>query len=128
MLQLLDITLYLLHFAVLVFGLTGWLHARTRIAHRVVVSGIAICWFVVGPIMGETGWCPLTALQWQVKQAAGMVDLPTSWVDHVFMQAGMMMNAQLIDIFTSSGFVVLIALTAFMWLAERGFIVPPRAA
>lgn len=127
MLQLLDIALYLLHFAVLGFGLTGWLHVRTRIAHRVVVAGIAFCWFVIGPFIGETGWCPLTALQWKVKQAAGLRELPSGWIDHVFTQAGMMMNAQLIDIATSSAFVVLIALTAFMWLSERGFIQPRMA-
>ena len=112
----------------LAFGLTGWLHLRTRLAHRFVVAGIAACWFVIGPLKGEMGWCPLTELQWQVKQAAGMRELPSSWIDHVFMQAGMMMNAQLIDIASSAAFVVLIALTGFMWLSERGFVRAPRAA
>jgi hypothetical protein len=128
MLQLLDIALYLLHFAVLAFALTGWRYARSRMAHRAVVAGIAFCWFIIGPLKGETGWCPLTALQWKVKEAAGMTELPSSWIDHIFTQAGMMMNAQLIDIATSSAFVVLIALTGFMWLSERGFMRPARAA
>jgi Protein of Unknown function (DUF2784) len=128
MLQLLDIALYLLHFGVLAFGLTGWMHLRTRIAHRFVVAGIASCWFLIGPLKGETGWCPLTDLQWHVKQAAGMRELPSSWIDHVFTQAGLMMNAQLIDIAASTAFVVLIALTGFMWLSERGFVRMARPA
>lgn len=128
MLQLLDISLYLLHFAVLAFGLTGWLHGRTRILHRYVVSGIAACWFLIGPLKGEPGWCPLTELQWKVKHAAGMRELPSGWIDHLFTQAGVMMNAQLINIACSAAFIVLIALTAFMWLSERGFVRMARPA
>ena len=128
MLQLLDIALYLLHFAVLAFGLTGWMHLRTRMAHRFVVAGIAACWFVIGPLKGETGWCPLTALQWQVKQAAGMRELPSSWIDHLLTQGGMMVNAQMIDIISSVAFGILIALTGFMWLTERGFVRDMRHA
>lgn len=128
MLQLLDITLYFIHFAVLAFGLTGWMHARLRIAHRYVVGSIFTCWFVIGPLMGELGYCPLTDWQWRVKQAAGMRDLPSSWIDHLFTQAGMMVNAQLLDIATSAAFVVLIALTGMMWLTERGFLRAPRTA
>jgi hypothetical protein len=128
MLQLLDIALYFLHFAVLAFGLTGWMHVRTRMAHRCVVAGIAACWFLIGPLKGETGWCPLTDLQWQVKYAAGMRELPSSWIDHLFTQAGMMVNVQFIEIATSAAFVVLIVLTGFMWLSERGFVRAPRTA
>lgn len=120
MLPLLDDALYVLHFAVLAFAITGWMHARTRIFHRWLMGGIGFCWLGIGPMIGEAGFCPLTWLQGQVQAAMG-VDAPqVSYIDSLLMQLGMSFNAQLVDIAASSGFIVLIALALLHWSLETG--------
>lgn len=118
MLQVIDTVLYALHFAVLAFALTGWRMEALRRLHRWVLSGIALCWFGIGPLIGETGFCPLTWLQWNVRAAMGYEKVEGSYINDLLAQVGMGFNAQLVDIAASSAFVVLMALAALQWKIE----------
>lgn len=115
MLPLLDDALYVLHFAVLAFAITGWMYARTRIFHRWLMGGIGFCWLVIGPLLGEAGFCPLTWLQWKVKAAMGAEVPEVSYIDNLLAQLGVGFNAQLVDIAASAGFIVLMALALLHW-------------
>lgn len=110
-----------MHFAVLVFALTGWAHARTRAAHRCLMGGIGVFWLVIGPLVGEAGYCPLTALQWRVKAAMGAEELPPSWIDGLLVDVGMRLDARLVDVAATTVFVVLMALALFHWRLERAY-------
>lgn len=118
LLPLLDTALYALHFAVLAFALAGWVHARTQLLHRWLMACIGVCWLVIGPLMGETGFCPLTWLQWQVRAAMGVEVAQVSYVDDLLSRFGFVFNAQFVDIASSVAFVVLMALAFLHWALE----------
>lgn len=116
-----DGILYVLHFAVLVFALTGWMSAQTRRAHRGLMATIGVFWLIIGPLVGQAGYCPLTALQWRVKAAMGAEELPLSWIDALAADLGMRLDARLVDVAATTVFVVLMALALFHWQIERRY-------
>lgn len=120
LLLLLDTALYVLHFAVLAFALAGWMHACARLLHRWVMASIAFFWLVVGPLVGEIGFCPLTWLQWQLRMARGVEVTHTAYIDDLLSSFGLVFNAQMVDIAASAAFVVLMALAFLHWVLETG--------
>lgn len=121
MLPFLDSILYLLHFCVLAFALSGWAHVRTRQAHRWLLAGVGTCWLVIGPLTGEAGYCPLTDLHWRVKRAMG-AELPQhGWIDDICARLGLFFNAQMVDIAATCAFVVLMGLALLQWRLEREY-------
>lgn len=78
---LLDIFFLVFHGALVVFNLTGWIWARTRRLHLVVIGLTVGSWFGLGAIYGW-GYCPSTDWHWQVKRRLGETDLPRSYVKY----------------------------------------------
>jgi hypothetical protein len=69
-LKLADILLTLIHLAVIGFNLLVWVWLFTRRLHLIVAGITAGCWFILGIWFG-IGYCPVTNLQWHVKEKAG---------------------------------------------------------
>ncbi len=80
-LQAADVAFHVLHSAVILFCVTGWILPATRGWHLVLVSLIALSWFGIGLFRGF-GYCLLTDLHWRVKRALGQTDLPESYVKY----------------------------------------------
>ncbi len=80
-LWLLDQALFLLHAALVLFILTGWLWQGTRRLHLLVVSLTLGSWIGLGAWFGW-GYCPMTDWHWQVKAALGETALPASYIKY----------------------------------------------
>ena len=120
MLHVLDIFFYLLHLAVVAFSLLGWMHVKTRRLHRWLVGLMAFCWLGIGPLIGQAGFCPLTAIEWRVRQAEGATSLSATWFGDLCARVGLVFDSNIVDAGVTSAFVVLFALTLFQWQLERG--------
>lgn len=58
-----NVLLHALHVAVIGFSCFGWIWAETRPWHLALAAGIAASWFVVGPLIGQVGFCIVTGAQ-----------------------------------------------------------------
>ncbi len=100
-LRVLILLLTLLHFAIIGFNLFGWIWKRTRKLHFICVIVTAGCWFILGIWFG-IGYCPITDLEWHLKEKLGEHNLPNSFIkyyaDIIF---GKPINASLIDTLTA---------------------------
>jgi len=85
MLHVADIALYVIHLAIILYSLLGWLWPRGRRAHLIFLGAILACWFGLGLWKG-IGYCPFTDWHWQVKAKLGAsyADLPNSFIKHVW--------------------------------------------
>jgi hypothetical protein len=90
MLKILDIFLTILHLAILLFNLFGWVWPSTRKLHLVIVLITAFCWLVLG-IWHGIGYCPITDWQWQLKARLGETNLPNSFVTYCLYGIGLKM-------------------------------------
>ncbi len=61
--RLLNFALHALHLGVIGFTLVGWIWPSTRPWHLVLCALTACSWFVLGPILGQPGFCFLTGFQ-----------------------------------------------------------------
>lgn len=62
-LRIANALLHALHLCVIAFSCFGWLARATRPWHLALAAGIALSWFVLGPLVGEVGYCAVTGVQ-----------------------------------------------------------------
>ncbi|PCH91072.1 MAG: hypothetical protein COB85_09620 [Bacteroidetes bacterium] len=79
----LDITFLVIHTAVILFNLFGWIWKLTRKANLILLLSTAGSWFILGIWYG-IGYCPLTDWHWQVLRKMGNNNLPNSYVKYIF--------------------------------------------
>ncbi|MCF7994354.1 MAG: DUF2784 domain-containing protein [Chromatiaceae bacterium] len=116
-LRLLDQALFLLHAALVLFILTGWMWARIRRLHLLVVVLTLGSWVGLGVWYGW-GYCPLTDWHWQVKAALGETGLPASYIKYYAdALTGTSWNPMLIDVWVVG--LALAALVVSAVLNER---------
>ena len=97
-LRLLDQALFLLHAALVLFILTGWMWPSTRRLHLLVVVLTLGSWVGLGAWYGW-GYCPLTDWHWQVKAALGETASPASYIKYYAdALTGTSWNPMLIDV------------------------------
>ena len=112
MLTILDVFLFVLHIAVILFNLTGWIWKRTRRLHLWVVGLTAASWFVLGIWYGW-GYCFLTDWHWSVKRQLGQRDLPNSFVQYFFDVVGISVAPTTTDVITGVSFSIAIVLAIY---------------
>jgi hypothetical protein len=69
-----NVLMHALHVAVIVFSCVGWLWPETRPWHLALAACIAASWFIIGPLIGDVGYCVLTGAQhgiWRRLDPAG---------------------------------------------------------
>jgi hypothetical protein len=81
MLLFADIFFTIIHLAIILFNLFGWIPRSTRRAHFVMVILTAASWFILGIWFGM-GYCPITDWQWRVKELRGEINLPGNFVEY----------------------------------------------
>jgi hypothetical protein len=81
MLLLLDLFLTLVHIAIVLFNLFGWIPKTTRKAHFISILLTAVSWFLLGIWFGM-GYCPFTDWQWRVKEQLGERNLPSNFIEY----------------------------------------------
>ena len=83
MLPFLDTFIGVIHVLLILACLLGWMFARTRRAHLVLMGVVVGCWFLLGLKYG-IGYCPLTDWHWQVKGQLGEGPLPHSFIKYIW--------------------------------------------
>jgi hypothetical protein len=81
MLYFLDISLTIIHLAIIIFNLFGWIAKSTRTAHLISILLTAASWFILGIWFG-TGYCPFTDWQWKVKEQLGERNIPGNFIEY----------------------------------------------
>lgn len=81
MFAFLDSAFAVVHGALVLFNLTGWIWRATRRLHLMVIGLTFVSWFGLGVRYGW-GYCPCTDWHWRVKAALGETDLPRSYVKY----------------------------------------------
>lgn len=80
--KLLDAFFMVLHPAVIVFNLFGWIPKKTRIPNLILLLITGASWFVLG-IWKGIGYCPLTDWHFEVLRKLGQTDLPHSYISYL---------------------------------------------
>ncbi len=64
---LLNAAFHVLHIAIILFVMTGWIFPSLRTAHLVLVLLTLGSWFVLGRWLG-VGYCPVSDWHWKIKE------------------------------------------------------------
>lgn len=119
MLQLLDLSLTLLHLLIIGFNLLGWVWSAARKWHLISIIITACSWLLLGIWFG-LGYCPITDWQWDVKSRLGEVNLPDSFIEYLLNNMlKMSVATSLIDALTAVGFALAAALSIYLNLADK---------
>jgi Protein of Unknown function (DUF2784) len=87
---------HIVHVALILFMLLGWMFAPLQVAHLALVLGMLGCWFVLGRWLGA-GYCPITDAHWRIKAALGPGRPQTSYIHYGLSQLGWVMNPDKLD-------------------------------
>src|SRR5947209_1654024 len=119
MLKFLDILFTILHLAIILFNLLGWIPKSTRRGHFIVVLLTAASWFLLGIWFG-IGYCPVTDWQWQVKEKLGERNLPNSFIEYYAEKlTGRNFDPGFVDTITATAFAIAALLSIYV-----NFILP----
>lgn len=115
MLQTLNILFFVLHTAVMVFNLTGWMFRRTRGLHVICLGATLFSWFVMGATKG-LGYCVCTDWHFQIRRELGLHDGVHSYLQllaKVFF--GLEMDKITSDVLAGGGLLVALLATLVVW-------------
>jgi len=113
----LDLTLFAIHIAVIVFNLFGWVKPSWRKAHFLVVCLTLFSWLILGLWFGF-GYCFLTDIEWDIKRDLGEKNLPGSFVAYLTNNVfGMELSRGVVDGLTLGLFVPAVILS--FWFRFR---------
>ncbi len=111
--QLLNIFFMILHLAIIVFNLFGWIWKKTRLANLILLLLTGGSWFILGIFYG-IGYCPLTQWHWEVMQHLGKTNLPGSYVKYLVKHiTGISFSNHLVDTVTATCYFVALALSLY---------------
>lgn len=121
MLRFIDIFFTVLHLAIIVFNLFGWIPRSTRKAHLISIVLTAGSWFILGIFFGM-GYCPITDWQWRIKEQLGETALPNNFVEYFLNKVtGLRFSSQFIDLIIAVPFAVAAVLSGYV-----NFFLPKR--
>ena len=104
MLELADLAFTIFHSLLILFNLTGWAFRRTRRVHLVVILLTLAAWLLIGAMVGNIGYCPLTDWQWQIKKELGQKGLPNSFTAYLLNNIfGLSLSRGVVDIISIVG-------------------------
>ncbi|MGA8514594.1 MAG: DUF2784 family protein [Burkholderiaceae bacterium] len=92
----LNLLCHVVHVALILFVLLGWLFAPLQAAHLALVLGMLGCWFILGRWLGA-GYCPITDAHWRIKAALGPGRPPSSYIHYLLARLGWAVNPAKLD-------------------------------
>lgn len=112
--EIYDYFLSFLHILLIVFNLFGWIFPKIRKYHFISLLLVLFSWTVLGIFFGM-GYCPLTHLQWNVKEKLGYTDLPYSYIKYIFDSISLSnISERTVDIITVVTFVLCFLLSIYV--------------
>ena len=117
--RILDWFFIMLHPAIIVFNLFGWIPSRTRKANLVLLLLTGASWFVLG-IWKGIGYCPLTDWHFDVLRKLGVKNLPYSYVAYLMDRIlGWRLSDHATDVLTVTLFVFALICSVFVNVRDR---------
>lgn len=118
MLNFLNVLFFILHLAILIFNLTGWIWRRTRPWHLISVGITLFSWVVLGFWYGW-GYCVLTDWHWQVRREMGHFD-PSSFTELLIVNIlNLPISSTMVDWLTVAGIAIALALSMILYFRDR---------
>ena len=109
----LDYAFLVVHTALILFNLFGWVWERTLRFNLLSIILTVTAWFAFAPWYG-LGYCPCTDWHWQVKEALGQTDLPNNYLTYLFETwTGIVVSDEFSDTLAWSALVPALALSLF---------------
>jgi hypothetical protein len=107
-----DIILSIVHLAIIIFNLFGWIPKNFRKAHLISILLTAASWLLLGIWFG-VGYCPVTDLQWEIKERLGEQNIPANFIEYFAEKiANRDFNPQLVNNAITISFII-VALLSF---------------
>ena len=117
--KLLDWFFMVLHPAIIIFNLFGWIPKKTRQGNLLLLLLTGASWFILG-IWKGIGYCPLTDWHFQTLYKLGETDLPYSYVAYLMERLlGWRFSDKVTDILTVSLFTGALICTVTLNLKDR---------
>jgi Protein of Unknown function (DUF2784) len=79
-LEFADASFFVLHTALMLFNMFGWMWRKTRVAHLVCFGLTSFSWFVLGWYYDNIGFCLCTQWHFNVRRQLGYVDTEQSYL------------------------------------------------
>ncbi|MCU0408000.1 MAG: DUF2784 domain-containing protein [Bacteroidales bacterium] len=99
--HLLDIFFIVFHTSLILFNVLGWIWRKTRFWNLLTLLLTGASWLLLGMIVGNPGYCPLTDWHFSVLERLGQTGLPSSYIKYLADRiTGMDINPSLIDSLT----------------------------
>jgi hypothetical protein len=115
MYQLLDIFFVILHSAVILFNLFGWIWKKLRKANLALLMLTGCSWLFLGMIVGAPGYCPLTDWHFRVLAKLGYSDLPESYIKYLADRlTGLDFSSRLVDTVTLCAFLTALVVSVIL--------------
>lgn len=115
--HLLDGFLTVIHLAVVLILVFGWLWPPLREFHRWMVLVTCISWFGIGAFCGW-GYCALTDWQWRVKKRLGIAPAYPAFIPFILEKIGIRWAPQKIDKLSFAVFIVVLIITIGLFALE----------
>jgi hypothetical protein len=120
MLHLADIFFVVLHTALILFNMAGWIWKKTRLANLITLLLTGSSWLFLGLIVGTPGYCLLTDWHFTILEKLGKTDLPYSYIKYLADRiTGLDIDAQLADAVTLYGFLAALAISLIINITLR---------
>jgi len=106
--------LHLVHNAIIVFSVVGWIYPPTRPWHLMLCGLIIASWFGVGAWKGW-GYCLVTDLQWRLLRSMGNDAPPFGYIPMLWQRfTGREADARRVDLVTQ--WVFYFSVAASLWV------------
>ena len=113
-LHILDYCFLIIHTALLLFNMFGWIWKKTRTLNLITLLATAFSWFGLG-IIYRFGYCISVDWHWDIKRQLGETALPASFtkylIDNIF---GADISPVLADQITLWGFIIALAMSVIL--------------
>jgi hypothetical protein len=107
-----DLFFVIFHTLLILFNLFGWIWKKTRKLNLIVLLLTGASWIILGLIVGNLGYCPLTDWHFSILEKLGKTNLPDSYVKYLADRlTGADFNPVLIYNFTLYSYLIALALS-----------------
>ncbi|HIE98040.1 MAG: DUF2784 domain-containing protein [Fuerstiella sp.] len=127
MLPFLNIICFVLHNALIVFNLVGWIWPRTRRLHLVTIGFTLCSWLGMGAWYGW-GYCLCADWHFQIRRQLGIHGDESSYTQLLFNQIpGVTISRTFADVVTVGCLLMILIATATVWIRQwTGTNVPSK--
>lgn len=120
MLRSYEILIAVVHGAITLFNLFGWIPRRTRRVHLFVILATLASWSLLGIFFGF-GYCPFTDWQWDLKRRLGETGLPSSYVEYYLeILTGTDLSPATVDAFVLGGALLALGMSLILNVRRSG--------